>query len=242
MRKILLLKAGEAAIDLRLGHGDYDRWFQTALASRVEVEVVAVYKQQPRDPPTGYDGVIMTGSPQSVTEPSNWMRLSADYLLSAARQGVPILGVCFGHQLLGYALGSRVVRNPRGREIGSVSISLTEAGKRDKLFDRVPAEFGVQATHEDIVADIPPGALVLASNENSTIQAMAIGANVRSVQFHPEMDSSIITKLIHSRREKLEIEAAFDERGTRVRTLLAGIRPTPSGPRILQNFIDHFVA
>jgi GMP synthase (glutamine-hydrolysing) len=239
--KILLLKAGEVVPDLRRIHGDYDRWFAVALGARADLEVVPVYQMQPRDPPTRYDGIIMTGSPLSVTEPTEWMRRSAEYLMSAADQKVPVLGVCFGHQLLGYALGVPVIRNPRGREIGSVSIQLTDAGQRDPLFTGIPFEFVSQATHEDIVERLPPNATLLATNANTAVQAMAVGPKVRAVQFHPEIDPSTMTQLISTRQDRLEQEAEPAVRGTRVRSLLAGIRPSPFSVRVLINFLDYFV-
>jgi len=144
------------------------------------------------------------------------LRLGDDLLRIGAR-GVPVLGVCFGHQLLARAAGGDVVLNPRGREIGTVRVQLTEAGRRDPLFAWVGAadvpqpegggtQFYVQATHVDAVDPLPPGAVILASNENSTAQAYRLSETVAAVQFHPELWAEAMRDLITSRRDKLQAE------------------------------------
>src|SRR5581483_2365591 len=75
-----------------------------------------------------YAGLLVSGSPESVATPAPWMEEVAELVRVAAAGGRPVLGVCFGHQLLGYAFGARVVRNPRGWELGTQEIALTEAG------------------------------------------------------------------------------------------------------------------
>jgi GMP synthase (glutamine-hydrolysing) len=243
MKHILLLKAGEAAVPIRMAAGDYDRWFLESMANQgVSLDVRQAYLGVTLPRATEYDAVIMTGSPLTATVPTEWMRAAAGYLREAAERKVPVLGVCFGHQLLGYAYGAKVIANPQGREIGTVAIDLTEQGKGDPLFEGVAPTFFIQATHEDVVERAPSGATVLARNANTSVQAMAFGRHVRGVQFHPELQPGGMKALIESRAEKLDAEAAARgaPRGERVPRLLAGIRPSPSGPRILANFVRYF--
>ena len=163
MKRVLLLEAGEVLPPLLTTHGDYHRWFQRALAGRCELVVLPVYRDVPLPSWRGYDAVMMTGSPLSVTEPAPWMIRAGDYLLEAA-EGVPVLGVCFGHQLIGHALGTPVVKSPLGREIGTVEVDLTPAGRADPLFAGAPERLSVQTTHEDVLQALPPGATLLAGN------------------------------------------------------------------------------
>jgi GMP synthase (glutamine-hydrolysing) len=154
-----------------------------------------------------------------------------------------VLGVCFGHQLLASVLGATVRRNPLGREIGTVRCALSAAGRQDPLFDGVPDRFEVQATHEDSVFD-PPGALeLLAGNAHSAVQAFRAGRNLRGVQFHPEIDPAVMRALVEARAATLAGEAGARgaDPAERVRALLAGIRPTPAGARILRNFVERCV-
>lgn len=233
--KVLLLKAGETNPVVRTRHGDYDRWFlQTASRPGVQFEVRQLSLGEPLpDRPEAYDAVWMTGSPLSVTQPEPWMLAAGEFLRMAGQREVPVLGVCFGHQLLSLAHGGTVRKNPKGREIGTVEVDLTDAGAEDFLFAGLPRRFAAQATHEDEVPTLPPGATLLAGNAMSAVQAMAIGSYIRGVQFHPEFSTAVMRSTIEVRAGTL---------GDRAPALLQGVRATPFGPKLLHNFLDHVAA
>ncbi|QDE92229.1 GMP synthase [Myxococcus xanthus] len=244
VKNVLLLKAGDAAEAVRVSVGDYDRWFLQAIGlSGYRFDIVLAHRGAPLPMRAdGYDAVMMTGSPLSVTALEPWMKRAADFMVEAGERGTPVLGVCFGQQLLAHAYGGRVSRNPQGRETGSVEVTLTEAGKQDPLFDGVPERFIAQATHEDIVSHIPDGALVLAGNANTAAQALAFRPTVRGVQFHPEAGVDALRAVIEARREDLERDSVAQGAapGEYVHQLLAGLTPSPAGRRILLNFLERF--
>lgn len=240
---ILLIKCGEAAAAIQRAAGDYDAWFQRATQGmNVTFTVVRPYLGEPLPRTWGHDAVWLTGSAASVRERAPWMEALALWLRDAASRGAPILGVCFGHQLLGMAYGAEVLLNPDGRETGSVEVTLTQEGRVDPLFRGLPETLVVQATHEDIVATLPEGATLLAGNANTALQAFALGRAVRGVQFHPELSMEGMRAVIDSRAQLLEAEAVA--RGTaphqRVPRLLAGLKPSPAGGKILANFLESF--
>ncbi|WP_225410858.1 glutamine amidotransferase [Stigmatella hybrida] len=244
VKNVVLLKAGDAATAVRRSAGDYDRWFlQTLGLSGYRFDILPAHQgaKLPEDL-SGYDAVMMTGSPLSVTRLEPWMERAAEFMVNAADRGLPVLGVCFGHQLLAHAYGGRVGRNPQGREIGTVEVQLTKQGREDALFHGLPERLAVQATHEDIVVEAPTGATVLAGNANTAVQALAFRPHVRGVQFHPEVQVDTMRALIQARSEGLEAEALArgQPAGERVPRLLAGVAPTPAGPRILANFLERF--
>lgn len=244
VKNVLLLKAGEAAESVRLSVGDYEQWFLGTIGLEGHrFDILPVHRDAPlpRDA-HAYDAVMMTGSPLSVTRLEPWMERVADFMVEAGEKGTPVLGVCFGHQLLARAYGGQVARNPLGRETGTVEVRLTDAGRRDALFDGVPEVFAAQATHEDIVAQVPEGATVLAGNANTAAQALAFRPNVRGVQFHPEAAPDALRAVINARREGLEQEAVARgiPPGAQVPRLLAGLAPTPAGRQILMNFLERF--
>lgn len=202
--RLLIVQTGSTHL-----HGDYPRWFERALG--FEMPVVRAHageKLVPALDKVRPQGIIVTGSPLSVTERAAWMLELGENLLAIGARGTPVLGVCFGHQLLARAAGGEVVQNPRGREIGTVRMQLTEAGRKDPLFAPWAngPEIEVQATHVDAVDPLPPGATVLASNENTTAQAFRLSETLAGVQFHPELWAEAMRDLILSRRDKLAAE------------------------------------
>jgi GMP synthase (glutamine-hydrolysing) len=230
--RLVVVQTGTAAKAIVREHGDYPDWFNRSLGA--ELPVVRVDLGAPLELPAGTRGVIVSGSPLSLTEPAPWMSDVAEELLRIGERGTPVLGVCFGHQMLGRAAGSQVVRNPKGREIGTVQVQLTPEGRRDPLFRGWAAEDGtieMQATHLDAVAEVPAGAALLASNEKCATQAFRFSDTVASVQFHPELDPDTLRALIDSRASAIRAEGLSPER------LRAEVRDTP-GAKLLRAFAD----
>lgn len=192
-RRVMLLKPGVTSSRHLLG--DYEHWFSTRTGARFEpIELHAGVRAPSLE---GFDAVVMSGSPLSVTElqvpappPSlDWMARAADLLLEASAKR-PVLGVCFGHQLLAWRLGATVRRNPRGKELGTAEVSLTPAGLASPLYRGLPSTLRVQQVHEDEVEALPVGAVLQATNAWSTVQAFGLGERLWAVQFHPEMDAA----------------------------------------------------
>jgi GMP synthase (glutamine-hydrolysing) len=237
--RILIVQTGTAGA-LVPAHGDYPDWFRRALgASEEQMPVLRTAPELGGEKldrevlfRTKAKGVLVTGSPLSAAAKEGWMEELGEALLRAGQAGTPVLGVCFGHQLLGQSAGGEVARNPRGREIGTVQVQLTEAGRKDPLFSWAEASrIDVQATHAEAVLPPPRRATLLASNENCATQALRLSETVASVQFHPELEPQALRALIRSRAEQLRGEG-LDPVG-----LEASVRET-DGRRILRAFAD----
>jgi GMP synthase (glutamine-hydrolysing) len=237
--RILIVQTGTAGA-LVPAHGDYPDWFRRALgASEEQMPVLRTAPELGGEKldrevlfRTKAKGVLVTGSPLSAAAKEGWMEELGEALLRTGQAGTPVLGVCFGHQLLGQSAGGEVARNPRGREIGTVQVQLTEAGRKDPLFSWAEASrIDVQATHAEAVLPPPKRATLLASNENCATQALRLSETVASVQFHPELEPQALRALIRSRAEQLRGEG-LDPVG-----LEASVRET-DGRRILRAFAD----
>lgn len=228
---VLVLHCGNSTETLRACCGDHDAWFSRALTHSTVVCDVFLDEKPPD--PAEVAGMVITGSPQSVTEPTAWMEATAEYIRRGMRKGAAILGVCFGHQLIAYALGARVVRNPRGWELGTQPVRLTDAGVADPIFRGAPNPFLAHMSHQDVVEAVVPGMTLLASSDVADVQAFAAGERVRGVQFHPEADQTIATLFIRQRDDKLRA-AGYDTDG-----LAATIQETPIARQVLHNFEKH---
>ena len=130
------------------------------------------------------DGVVMTGSRSSVYWDEPWIDDLLDWVARAAERDLPMLGVCYGHQVLAEALGGRV--EPMDDiEIGYRDLHATGD---DPLFAGIESPFVAFETHSDRVVELPPGATLLAENDRG-VQAFRHGDRW-GVQFHPEYDRS----------------------------------------------------
>jgi len=228
VRKVLVVQCGSVGREVVRRFGDFPEWFARRLAPLTALRVARPYAE--RLPPlTGLDGVLVTGSLSSVTRPQPWMEETALYLLDAARH-IPVLGVCFGHQLLAWALGGRVEQNPLGMEAGTREVRLTEAGRRDPLLEGLPERLRVQQFHQDHVPGVPPGSTLLAEGSLSPVQAFASG-HVRAVQFHPEIDPPVMRYLAESQGEALDRLAPGG-----AAAVSSSIRDAPESVQVLRNW------
>lgn len=180
-----------------------------------------------------FAGMIISGSASSVAAPEPWLDDAADLVVRAHDLGVPVLGVCFGHQLIGYAFGARVITNPKGYEIGTRTVELTDAGHADPIFAGVRPRFATNLTHFDVVVDPPARVRQLARNGMTELQAIAVGDHVRGVQFHPEFDGAIMRAYIDARRAEV--------RDHDPDVLRAEASDCPESEHIVRNFRVSFV-
>jgi GMP synthase (glutamine-hydrolysing) len=233
MKRPLIVKTGGTMPDVRAQRGDYEAWIAAGLGyAPGDVDVVAVAEGEPLPAPDAPAGVVVTGSSAMVSAREPWSERTGEWLVRAAQTGTPVLGICYGHQLLAHALGGEVGRNPRGREIGTVVVRRLDAAQRDPLLggwgDAEPAH----VTHLESVLALPPGAVRLAESDLDPVQAFAVGERAWGVQFHPEFDAATTRAYITARRDKLRGE------GLDADALLAGVRETPGGPRLLRRFAE----
>ena len=154
---------------------------------------LAEFDVQAGELPTHYewDGVVITGSRTSVywESESEWVDPLVEWVAEAVDRGLPVLGVCYGHQVLATALGGTVEYMDE-YEIGYREV--THSG--DDLFAGVDETFTVFVSHQDRVADLPPGAELLAENEYG-VHAFRKGSAV-GLQFHPEYDVETAREIV----------------------------------------------
>jgi GMP synthase (glutamine-hydrolysing) len=181
----------------------------------------------------GYAGVLITGSGSMVTERLDWSERSAAWLREAAHAGMPLFGICYGHQLLAHALGGEVDYNPVGREIGTVRIERLVAAADDPLFGAHPPAFDAHATHMQTIMRLPEGAVKLARSDKDECHAFRWGRSTWGVQFHPEFSISMMRGYIDARREKLLHE------GIDPPTIHRGVRAAPRARNVLRGFVRH---
>lgn len=231
MKRFVIVKTGDTLPELRKQRGDFEAWIAAGMGLELEELLVCdVARGAVLPDPRVPLGIVVTGSSAMVTEHETWSERSAAWLADACRHGTPMLGICYGHQLLAYALGGRVDQNPRGRQIGTVPVTLRGDAKNDPLLGSLPPEALFHATHVQSVLELPPGARWLASSAGDPHHAFALGTAAWGVQFHPEFDAEIIENYLETRRAIIERE------GIDVDAKLALVRQAPEGARLLRRF------
>ncbi|HEY3613303.1 MAG TPA: type 1 glutamine amidotransferase [Gaiellales bacterium] len=141
--------------------------------------------------PGDFGGVVpLGGSMQSWDEAAlPYLRRQREFLREAVEQGVPVLGICLGGQLLARALGAEV-RPAERLEAGWLAIEPTAGAADDPLLRSLRGPVGVYHWHTDVF-DLPAGSVRLARSEQSANQAFRYGERAWGLQFHPEVDAPL---------------------------------------------------
>ncbi len=231
MKPLLIMKTGKTLESLRGKGEDFEDWIITAMQlPRRHTTTVAVDEGETLPSQHTIAGIVITGSPAMITDGAPWNNIAAEYLQSAIKGSLPVLGICYGHQLLAYACGGRVDYHLQGREIGTVEIGLHPAANDDPLLGGLPPQFPAHATHSQSVLTLPASAELLAGSNHDPHQSFRIAERAWGVQFHPEFTPQVMRTYVLERQEVLRAEG-FD-----VEALLAAVVETPAAMTVLRNF------
>lgn len=189
-RPLAIIKAGETFGSLREQRGDFEHWVLAGLGPiELPVLVLDPRRGDTLPPPARISGAIVTGSHAMVSHREPWSEATGAWLAQLVAHGTPLLGICFGHQLLAHALGGEAGDHPGGPEVGTVSIALAPEAADDALLRELPPRFDAQVVHWQSALRLPAGAVCLAGNAFEPHQAFRVGPRAWGLQFHPEFDA-----------------------------------------------------
>ena len=229
----LIIETGQPFPTLRR-YGRFPHWIRVA-AGLEEAETVTVNVEQGEALPSREDfaATIVTGSAAFVTDRAEWSERAADWLRDAAHAGMPLLGICYGHQLLAHALGGEVAYNPAGRESGTIHLDLEAPAAEDPLFAGLPASFPAHATHLQTVLRAPEGATVLARSAQDNCHAFRWGERAWGLQFHPEFATHHMRGYVHARAD------CIARHGGCAGTVSRQVSAAPLARQLLRRFVRH---
>lgn len=210
--KIGVLQTGTVPEELIDRHGPYVAMFERMLQRADPSFSVALWdvneKREIPDSPFAAEGWIVTGSRHGVYEDHPWIDPLKTFLREAHEARAPIVGICFGHQILAEALGGKVVKSDRGWGCGIHEYRLRDhPGWMDPQKDTI----AIQAMHQDQIVQLPPGASVIAESPFCPYAGLAYGETAMSVQPHPEFDAEFERGIITARRGSVIPEELADQ-------------------------------
>ncbi|KAF3916629.1 hypothetical protein ABW20_dc0104270 [Dactylellina cionopaga] len=143
------------------------------------------------------DGVLISGSRYNAWDDEPWIVKLVEFTKECVSKKVPVIGICFGHQIVGRALGSEVSRNEAGWEVAPTVLNLNETGKQ--IFGR--DSITLHLMNRDIVRSCPPGMEILAYTHKTSVHSLYKPGEVFTVQGHPEFRPEITGQLLKLRNE-----------------------------------------
>lgn len=209
--KLAILLAGETNRSMRPKHPNYEEMFTAFFApaaDRLLLDFVAV--RQGVFPPSvdAYDAYLVTGSLYGVYDDPPWIAQLMDFIGDIYRHNIPLIGVCFGHQIVAHALGGKAVKWHKGWVAGTRRLPVLAHPLTGQA--STGESMSLLYTHQDQVVALPPDAYCWLGDDLCQYAGFAIAGKVLTLQGHPEFAADYIAALIEKKRPDIG-EAAADE-------------------------------
>ncbi|KAK7246700.1 hypothetical protein RIF29_41570 [Crotalaria pallida] len=211
-RRFGVLLCAEDSDYVRKKHGGYFGVFVRMLAEEGERwDVYRVARGEfPEEDELGlYDGFVITGSCNDAHGNDPWIHHLITLITKLNSINKKILGICFGHQILGRALGGKVTRSPTGWDIGVRTITLSSSSSLAFSSLKLPSKLSIIECHRDEIRELPAKAEVIAWSEKTGIEMFKYGDNIMGIQGHPEYTRDILLHLIDRLIQRNYIMEAF---------------------------------
>lgn len=185
------------------------------------------------------DFLIIMGGPMSVYEDDkyDWMAQEKLFIREAIATGKIVLGICLGSQLIAEALGAKVYPNHQ-KEIGWFDISKTEEGKRDKMLETIAETMRIFHWHGDTY-NLPANSRHLFYSANCKHQAFMYTGKVLGLQFHPEINQSLISGLLEAGKDELSTKTAGIQSAEEI---MASSSWSNEANQLMHTFLDYLTA
>ncbi|KAK0390045.1 hypothetical protein NLU13_3618 [Sarocladium strictum] len=217
--RVAVLECDKTIEPVRANRGQYVDIFRSLLTRALESEGhdihlevsqwdVVASQSYPR--PEDFDGLLLSGSKHCAFHDEPWILSLVDYVREVLHASdKPVVGICFGHQIIARALGAKLGINPGGWEISVDRIDLNEHGQ--ELFGIPTVQ--LHQMHRDAVLEVPEGTVNLGGSPSCRIQGLFKPGTVLSFQAHPEFDEFIMEKVVGRRHEQAIFDDAMFESG-----------------------------
>lgn len=200
MKKILIIKCGNTYPELKNESGDFEDWIINL--SNLPNRFFTVYnlnKGERLAHPSNYHAAFITGIPED-NDPLKWIDQLKGWIVAARYSNFPVLGICYGAQIIAEALGGTLSLNKAGLLFGIDQINVTTRGMIDPLFRKVGSNFDSFHFHRKQVSKLPSGSEIIAYSKRTECEAFRIG-RMYGIQFRPEFSPEIMKTYIDHEEE-----------------------------------------
>lgn len=207
-KTIGILKTGEIHGSLLDKHGHYVEMFRDFLTrtdAEINVEGYSVVDGVFPESFKSCDGWLITGSRFGVYDDLPWMEPLKVFIREAIENDVPVVGICFGHQIMAEAMGGKVIKSELGWGVGVHSYKIN---KKAEWMDPKKDDVLIHAMHQDQVATLPKDSEALAQSEFCRYAAISYKDKALSFQGHPEFSREYERDLIFLRKDTIPKERA----------------------------------
>ena len=201
MMRIGILLVGRASEDLVNQYGTYAEMLVALINSEEKIFEFKTFNILDDEFPEDHlecDGWIITGSPHGVYEELPWMKTISQLINDIYDAGLPILGVCFGHQMIAHALGGDVEKSKKGWGLG---LHTYQIDNKSGYMGNLAEEITLNICHQDQVTNLPRGAVVYARSDFCEYAGFYIKDKVLTMQAHPEFMVDFTKDLLSARRD-----------------------------------------
>ena len=213
--KIGLLECDHVLPELRSIAGDYRDMFLKFLPGP-EWAFFDICNGQFPSPADDCDAYLCTGSRFSVYDEIDWIQELKSFVRRVYESDKKFVGVCFGHQMLGEALGGKVQKAASGWNVGVHAFEILQAAPWMSPFQ---PRLNLMMMCQDQVVQLPPGSTVLARTAACPVGMFQVGSNMLGIQGHPEFPKTYEARLLEMRWERIgteKVDAALKSLDLRV--------------------------
>lgn len=231
--KIGILQCDDVMVTLQAAHGNYPEMFMRLLHSvdpELSFQVWRCHEGQIPDANVEVDAWLITGSKYGVNDGLQWVNQLCDLIRQLYALRKPVIGVCFGHQLITHALSGLVKRNPKGWGVG---VSTNTVSTQLPWMKPWQPELNLIVSHQDQVVSLPANTITLAGSSFCTYYLIQIGTTFLGLQGHPEFTTAYAADLMEYQRKYIPED--------RIKMSLASLS-TPQDAEIMAKWMLNFMA